>query len=287
MNYQEHYDRLISRARNRKLDCYSESHHIIPRCMNGTDDKDNLVRLTAREHFIAHLLLVKIYPKSYGLVKAIKMMCTCGTNQVRSMNRMYGWLKEKYSKVKSIEQLGENNSQYGTMYIHNKILQQNKKIKKEELAEYIQSGWAAGVLKIKCERCMKEVSKITFDRHKTICNEKESYDEKKQKTLEQREEIKKAKEDKRDKLRLIFEDYKTHGYKYVVEKYDYKKTEGALYSMLKILFGDFRKIQNRIQKEYTCKHCGIIFSKLSSVHKENEFSFCSQYCASKYGFKKK
>lgn len=38
---------------------YYESHHIIPKSMGGNNSKSNLVRLTAREHFICHLLLVK------------------------------------------------------------------------------------------------------------------------------------------------------------------------------------------------------------------------------------
>lgn len=119
MNYQEHYDRLVSRARNRKLDCYSESHHIMPKCMGGTDDKNNLVQLTAREHFIAHLLLLKIYPKSYGLIKAVNMMCMSSGKQERSMNRMYGWLREKLSSEISMSQKGEKNSNYGNKWVTN------------------------------------------------------------------------------------------------------------------------------------------------------------------------
>ena len=141
MNYQEHYDKLVSRAKERKLDCYSESHHIIPKCMGGTDDKDNLVQLSAREHFIAHLLLMKIYPKSYGLVKAIQMMCAASGNQERSMNRMYGWLKEKFSVEMSRSQKGEKNSQYGKMWIYNLELKENKTIPK---GDSIPDGWLKG-----------------------------------------------------------------------------------------------------------------------------------------------
>ena len=39
---------------------YTEKHHIIPKSIGGTDTPDNLVTLTAREHFIAHRLLAKI-----------------------------------------------------------------------------------------------------------------------------------------------------------------------------------------------------------------------------------
>jgi hypothetical protein len=39
---------------------YVERHHIIPRSIGGSDNKSNLVFLTAREHFICHLLLIKM-----------------------------------------------------------------------------------------------------------------------------------------------------------------------------------------------------------------------------------
>jgi len=61
MNYEQIYNNLVERAKKRILDEYTEVHHIIPKCMNGTDDGENLVSLTAREHYIAHLLLTKIY----------------------------------------------------------------------------------------------------------------------------------------------------------------------------------------------------------------------------------
>jgi hypothetical protein len=64
MNYKKIYDNLISKGRNRVLNCYVERHHIIPKCMGGTDDEENLVELTPEEHYVAHQLLVKIYPKN-------------------------------------------------------------------------------------------------------------------------------------------------------------------------------------------------------------------------------
>ena len=63
MNYQKIYNNLIESRKklNRsKRDSYFENHHIIPKCLNGSNDKDNLILLTAREHFIAHWLLIKI-----------------------------------------------------------------------------------------------------------------------------------------------------------------------------------------------------------------------------------
>ena len=57
MNYSAIYDSLINRARLRALTSYKEGHHIVPKCMGGTDDKDNLVDLTPEEHYLAHQLL--------------------------------------------------------------------------------------------------------------------------------------------------------------------------------------------------------------------------------------
>ena len=74
MNYQRIHDAIIDRARTRMLQGYYEWHHVIPRCLGGTDDKSNLVELTAREHFIVHKLLCKIYPNEHKLVYAYWMM---------------------------------------------------------------------------------------------------------------------------------------------------------------------------------------------------------------------
>ena len=38
-------------------DTYTETHHIVPYCISKDNSKNNLVVLTAREHYIAHLLL--------------------------------------------------------------------------------------------------------------------------------------------------------------------------------------------------------------------------------------
>lgn len=105
MEYGNHYKRLIERARQRELDGYGEWHHIIPRCLGGTNDSDNLVFLTAREHFIAHILLVKIYPNEYKLIFAVNMMAKQFTED-RIHNRIYGWLRERLSEASSRLNIG-------------------------------------------------------------------------------------------------------------------------------------------------------------------------------------
>ena len=65
MNYRKIYFQLIERAKTHSnLSGYTEIHHVIPKSLGGTDLKSNLVKLTAREHFIAHWLLTKVYDRS-------------------------------------------------------------------------------------------------------------------------------------------------------------------------------------------------------------------------------
>ena len=55
--YKSWHDAIINKALNRKIKGYLEKHHILPRSLGGSDNKDNLVELTAKEHFIVHMLL--------------------------------------------------------------------------------------------------------------------------------------------------------------------------------------------------------------------------------------
>lgn len=76
MNYLKIYADLIDRAMDRIVEGYTETHHILPRCLSGPDTQDNLVRLTAKEHYLAHLLLHKAYPECTALLKAVNSFCT-------------------------------------------------------------------------------------------------------------------------------------------------------------------------------------------------------------------
>jgi hypothetical protein len=58
--YQKSYDALILRGKSRPSPKIKERHHIKPRSLGGSNRVDNLVDLTPREHFIAHLILLRI-----------------------------------------------------------------------------------------------------------------------------------------------------------------------------------------------------------------------------------
>jgi hypothetical protein len=105
MDYQKIYDSIIERGKNRILNEYREKHHIIPRCMGGTNDSENIVELTPEEHYVCHQLLVKLYPTNSSLIFAANML-TVPSKYVKRNNKVYGWLKRKFIEQNS----GDNHS---------------------------------------------------------------------------------------------------------------------------------------------------------------------------------
>lgn len=121
--YSRWYEALISRAQTRTLDknTYVEKHHIIPYSFTNDDSSDNLVSLTAKEHYIAHALLWKInFPIRYHekMSFALRMMIFgAGTkNQMRNYkchSRIYESIRIEFSKNHSRNMSGKNNPFYG------------------------------------------------------------------------------------------------------------------------------------------------------------------------------
>jgi hypothetical protein len=99
MNYSNIYNSLIERARSRQLvaGSYFERHHIVPRCLGGDNSLNNLVSLTAEEHYLAHQLLVKIHPGNSKLLSAAVLM-TIHHTEKRMTNKLFGWLRREYAK---------------------------------------------------------------------------------------------------------------------------------------------------------------------------------------------
>jgi hypothetical protein len=102
MNYEKIYNQIIERAKTRQLDCYKEKHHILPRCMGGLDEKENLAELTAREHFLCHRLLVEIYPKEYKLLWALWLMAIGKRKQKDKMVIPYKVSSREYERIRLI-----------------------------------------------------------------------------------------------------------------------------------------------------------------------------------------
>jgi hypothetical protein len=97
--YSKIYFDIIERARDRHLEnVYFESHHIIPLSLGGHDIAENMVDLTAREHFICHLLLVKAVRFEYKkkMNYAFWRMCNGSNNRYVPSSRLYKMGKEAF-----------------------------------------------------------------------------------------------------------------------------------------------------------------------------------------------
>lgn len=160
MNYEKLYQLIINYRLQNPVTGYTETHHILPRSLGGSDEKSNLVALTAREHFVCHYLLTKIYKyNSYEWHKmnhAFIIMKSMNNKQQRYFNsRLYDSARKNFSKVMSCSQTGPHNSQHGTFWICNLLTQENKKVSK---GSKVPEGWTLGRNKEKriCGICNTE-----------------------------------------------------------------------------------------------------------------------------------
>jgi 5-methylcytosine-specific restriction endonuclease McrA len=96
------YFRLIEKRRAEPLsksDSYCESHHIIPKSLGGSNEKENLVNLTPREHFIAHRLLTKMTtgPANRSMWWALHRICFSNGNDLRN-SRDYDTIRKMWAE---------------------------------------------------------------------------------------------------------------------------------------------------------------------------------------------
>jgi len=169
MNHQKVYESIIQKAKfenrrklrkNQENYVYYEKHHIVPRCLGGTDDEQNLVLLTAKEHYVCHKLLTYIYPKNRKIAFAFHRM-TFGKNKDIISSRDYqyaielirltpiseetrnkikghpGWTKGRPLSKEHIEKLsiassGENNGMYGRKHTPESINKMKNRVFSEK-----------------------------------------------------------------------------------------------------------------------------------------------------------
>ena len=168
MNYESIYTKLIEFRKANPAKGYTEKHHILPRSMGGLDTEDNLVKLTGREHWIAHLLLHKIHrlPQTAHACHMMAMKCEeRGIPRIKN-SRMYQHIRESLIplwKRNAKKRIGEKNGSYGTMWICNIDLKENAKIKKDEP---IPEGWIAGRNKWKAIANKKQKHKKNKEKNK-------------------------------------------------------------------------------------------------------------------------
>jgi hypothetical protein len=109
--YTRLYYAIIERAKSRTISTYTENHHIIPKSLGGSNSKDNLVALTAREHFVCHLLLTKMTEgvSRHKMICAVFFLTGKGdskrNNKIKN-SRLYQRLREDHAKAVSKQKKG-------------------------------------------------------------------------------------------------------------------------------------------------------------------------------------
>jgi hypothetical protein len=101
--YSKLYEKFIKKCRARKdiKGDFFEIHHIVPRSLGGNNDKDNLIKLTPREHFFAHLLLSKMHSgeNQIKMAHALRMMAGITKSKNHITSRSYDLAKNIIYKV--------------------------------------------------------------------------------------------------------------------------------------------------------------------------------------------
>lgn len=139
MSYNEYINNILKTRGRFNCKGYKERHHIIPKCLKGTNDEDNLIDLYPQEHFIAHKLLHEEYPSNMGLCTAYFRMCfKNGKSGIQVSPEEYAIAREKYSLLRKQYFKGEKNPFYGKHHteetkqkISNKKYNPSKELRKK------------------------------------------------------------------------------------------------------------------------------------------------------------
>ncbi len=119
--YTKWYYRIVQNASGRSLpdNYYFENHHIIPRSLGGNNSKSNLVKLTAREHFVCHLLLTKMVlpPAQYQMLSAVTRFQQSRKYQKRILT---SWEYQKIRECAILARVGQRHTDEAKQKIKDK-----------------------------------------------------------------------------------------------------------------------------------------------------------------------
>lgn len=187
-HYWDRYKNFIKNIQNkgrRKLQ-YKERHHIIPKCIDETlyTNKDNIIILTPREHYIVHKILSYCYKPNTNeynrLIFALFAMSKLKMkyhkrSDIKITSRDYEQLRIRYSTARKLymkqhinddkyiklKGKGQPSANKGMIWITNGI--NNKYINKEDI---IPDGWYKGCSQIKHDESWKQSLKDSWKKNK-------------------------------------------------------------------------------------------------------------------------
>jgi len=180
--YSKWYFNIIKKAQDRNWNknnfIYLENHHIIPRSLNGSNDKNNLVYLTAKEHYICHILLVKCVYKEYQSKMIFAFMSMSNRKNLSMLrykgnSRIYSEIKNKWVEHLK-KQPGPNKGKQFTDDTKMKMSLAKKNIllslqHKKSLSEAQKNRYKNKAKGYCCLKCNKTFTGYNFNKHFNIC----------------------------------------------------------------------------------------------------------------------
>jgi len=136
---------------------YYENHHIIPKCLGGNGNKENLILLTAKEHYVCHKLLTYIYKENRKIVNAFHRMTFDKKGKHNISSRDYAYARELKSNTPVSEESKEKNRQ---THLKNPLYEEKKQKQKEN--NFRENNPMYG----------RKQSKETIEKRKKTCEER-------------------------------------------------------------------------------------------------------------------
>jgi len=189
--YYKWYINIIENARNRNLsnEVKFEIHHILPKSMGGSNNSENLIKLTLKEHWICHRLLVKFLEDPKDIKKMYNALWMMLQKDYRKVNaRIYKEIKESIEPwnkgTKGSYPYPNKTPEHVKVYLKN--LHKNKKRSKEDIIK-MKEGWEKrkekgytawnkgksipGTRNIKCKFISPEGNEFVYNSQKEGCKE--------------------------------------------------------------------------------------------------------------------
>lgn len=108
--YSKAYLKIVHHRQNNlhSSDVYTEKHHIIPKSIGGQNRKQNLLIVSAREHFILHWLLTKMChgQQKYKMLEAFSIFQNNKNRSLRLTSRKVQSIREANAIASSIRNMG-------------------------------------------------------------------------------------------------------------------------------------------------------------------------------------
>lgn len=259
--YTKWYFQIIEHAKQFPVNGYSERHHIIPKSLKGSNSKENIVRLTARQHYICHKLLIKMVAGQlrYKMLEALAIFSNNTTRNLYFNSRDIAKIREANSHASSERNKG---NQYYKLRANDSFelrefkSQKNKKSRwvnngheerfTMDYKYYLDNGFCFGRLKFSQDHLDKIASSRSHQpRTKEVRDKIRNSHLGKIKTVEHRLKISLAKINQPKQL--------CEHCGISVDKINYSKWHGD------------NCIKVRSRPEYTCQHCSIVCTSKANL----------------------